>query len=171
MNALKDVLELGPKGADISPTDKDEPCQVVSWRLDRNDLPESLSKVLKKNFGDFEELFFSVMVTVATKNEKWPNSALSAHMSVDLDGEIKQTASFEQPIGRLWKSKHRKGLTFHMPIIPTQCDYKGFCLELFNNVLVTILEDARAIITWDDKGLAVTINFGATYISTREHSL
>ena len=168
---MSNVLELYP-GMFRADTCNVRPTGVFAkgdWVLEGAGVPNSLAALFG---GNVEYIRLKLMATMFTDEKLWLSAEpflLSVGVIVDHDRKA-QAGRVLSP-GHIWGIGQRKiGVVFH-PRVDVAMTYPVFCAELFAKALADMIGHAKATIRWDEKGLVVAVNAGATYLSTREHSV
>lgn len=149
-----------------------EPYEVYAygeWYLEGKEIPLDLSAVFG---GGVEEIDINLMAIMRTDDESWrENQPFLVGLCIRVDGELKILAERELSLGHIWSRNQEHGeVVTRMPLL-NGATFGCFCAELFAEVLANVLRRAKAMVRWDGQGVVITVNIGATYISTREHAV
>ena len=139
------------------------------WSLKGKKIPDGLSTVFG---GGVEDININLRAIMRTDDMSWlENRPFLVGLSIRVNGKIKILAERKLSLGHIWsRTKTHGKVVTRMPLLTSET-FGCFCAQLSAEILANILRRAKATVRWDNEGAVITVNIGATYVSTREHAV
>ncbi len=173
---MSNVLMVPTKLYQINSYDGSELSIAGWWKIPKKLFPSSLPQPIGSNF---DLLYLCLELKVVQDEESWQDDG---PFVAELEIGTVEVGFLSPPIflahrtlsiGHLWSiNDRRSGFPIKLPVPAYgRATFEGFQNELFTSMLAGIIRSPKATVRWDEEGLVATINFGNTYISTREHAV
>lgn len=146
------------------------------WYLKREDLPEGLLTLI----GEGKELEVKIFLQHPQRKDYDSEAPFEAELQVNtLDERFTSAplvaAKRNVAIAHLWGHKLNRAnvrLALRHDWLPSGKTHEEVCGLLVTHLLRGVLFSVpKLTIRWDDHGMVALVNFGHTYISTREHQV
>jgi|SRR3989344_7244795 len=151
--------------------------EIVSgvWFIEREQLPDGILQHLEDSSDLEVKIYLEHRKDVVDYNSGVPFEVELRIMTVDQKSNRTPLviAKRNLALAHLWTHKQRQeGIRLKpgLEVLPYDVTYDDVCAIVFRYLLEgVLLTTPRLTIRWDDQGMVVYVNFGNSYISTREH--